>query len=358
MSDFATRVVAWQRAMGRRALPWQGTREPYRVWLSEIMLQQTQVATVVSYYQRFLDRFPDVAALARADLDEVMRLWAGLGYYARARNLHACAQRVVAEHGGEFPGSAKLLAQLPGIGRSTAAAIAAFCFDARAAILDGNVKRVLARHFGLEGFPGTAAVERELWARAEALLPASTEMPAYTQGLMDLGAMLCARSSPRCGECPVQSTCVASNAGRVDELPGARPRKETRQRSAQMLIVLRGDAVLVEQRPGAGIWGGLLALPQFDCLGQLNLALRNLAPQARAQPMPRRRHAFTHFTLEFTPHLARIDPPLTAAMAPRMRWLARAEIESAALPTPIRALLRDVLRGSVHAASDEIAEEA
>jgi A/G-specific adenine glycosylase len=356
MSDFATRVVAWQRSMGRRDLPWQDTREPYRVWLSEIMLQQTQVATVVPYYQRFLARFPDVAALAHADVGDVMRLWAGLGYYARARNLHACAQRIVAEHGGVFPSSVDLLVQLPGIGRSTAAAIAAFCFDARAAILDGNVKRVLARHFGVEGFPETAAVERELWACAEALLPTSTEMPAYTQGLMDLGAMVCARSTPHCGGCPLQSTCVAANSGRIDELPSARPQRDTPRRSAQMLIVVRGDAVLVEQRPGAGIWGGLLSLPQFDSVEHLNVALRNLAPHARAQPLPRRRHAFTHFTLEFTPHLARIDRAPTAAMEPRMRWLVRGDIEVAALPTPIRTLLGEVMRSSAQTAVDNLAE--
>jgi A/G-specific adenine glycosylase len=347
MSDFATRVVAWQRSMGRRNLPWQGTREPYRVWLSEIMLQQTQVATAVPYYQRFLAGFPDVLALARADPDEVMRLWAGLGYYARARNLHACAQQVVAEHGGAFPSSVTLLAQLPGIGRSTAAAI-----------LDGNVKRVLARCFGVAGFPGTAAVERELWARAEALLPTSTEMPAYTQGLMDLGATVCTRLSPRCSDCPLRSTCVAANSGRVDELPSARPKKATPRRSAQMLVALHGDAVLVEQRPGAGIWGGLLSLPQFERVEQLNLALRNLAPQTRAEPLPRRRHAFTHFTLEFTPYLARIDRPLTAAMAPRWRWLARGDVAVAALPTPIRALLRDLMRSPVPAAGDGIAHRA
>ncbi len=344
MSGFAARIIAWQRAMGRRDLPWQGTRDPYRVWLSEIMLQQTQVTTVVPYYQRFVERFPDVTGLACAKVEEVMRLWAGLGYYARARNLHACAQRVVTVHGGAFPRSVEGLSQLPGIGRSTAAAIAAFCFGGRAAILDGNVKRVMARQFGVAGYPGTAAIERELWAHADALLPAATQMPAYTQGLMDLGAMICKRSNPRCVECPVESTCVALRTARVDELPSARPRRETPRRSVHLLLVLHGDDVLVEQRPGAGIWGGLLSLPQFDRLEQLAAALARLAPDACAAPLPQRRHAFTHFALQITPHLAQLERPLTIAMEPQMRWLARDNIDKEALPTPIRALLRDVLR--------------
>ena len=218
MSEFAERVVAWQTAHGRRGLPWQGARDPYRVWLSEIMLQQTRVATVVDYYARFLRRFPDLASLAAAPLADVMRLWAGLGYYSRARNLHACARRVVTEHGGEFPRDAQALARLPGIGRTTAAAIAAFCFDERVAILDGNVKRVLARHFGIEGDPRAAAVQCRLWQLAGELLPPRRAMRAYTQGLMDLGATVCTRARPRCEACPIASNCVALRTGRVIEL--------------------------------------------------------------------------------------------------------------------------------------------
>ena len=340
---FAARIVAWQQATGRRDLPWQGLRDPYRVWLSEIMLQQTQVGTVVPYYLRFVARYPEVGALARADPGDVMRLWAGLGYYARARNLHACARQVVAVHGGEFPRSARGLAQLPGIGRSTAAAIAAFCFDERAPILDGNARRVLARQFGIPGYPGAAAVERELWVCAEALLPPAREMPAYTQGLMDLGATICTRTRPRCDACPVRASCVAHATGRVEELPGSRPRRPAPVRSAHLLLVLQRDRVLLEQRPGAGIWGGLLAPPQFDGVRQLAAALRTLAPGARAQAMPPRRHAFTHFTLRFTPHVARLDPSPAIARQPRLRWLPRREIERAALPTPIRALLQEVM---------------
>ncbi|MGE5336229.1 MAG: A/G-specific adenine glycosylase [Gemmatimonadota bacterium] len=343
MRTFASRIVAWQRAMGRRDLPWQGVRDPYRVWLSEIMLQQTQVATVVPYYLRFVERFPDVVSLAHADSGEVMRLWAGLGYYARARNLHACARQVVAQHGGAFPRSAGKLADLPGIGRSTAAAIAAFCFDERAAILDGNVKRVLTRQFGVQGDPRRAALERLLWARAESLLPDADAMPAYTQGLMDLGATVCVRSAPRCDDCPVRSTCVALRAGRVDELPAARPRRAPRLRFAHLLLLVHEDRVLLEQRPGAGIWGGLLSLPQFDRLEEMAQTLTALAPAARARPLPTRRHAFTHFTLQFTPHLARIEKPLPIAMEPRMQWLAADAIEGAALPAPMRTLLLEVM---------------
>lgn len=342
MSEFAERVVAWQAAHGRRDLPWQDTRDPYRVWLSEIMLQQTQVATVVGYYARFLQRFPDVAALAAAPLADVMRLWAGLGYYGRARNLHACARRVATEFGGEFPRDARALAQLPGIGRSTAAAIAAFCFGERAAILDGNVRRVLARHFGIEGFPGAAAVERRLWSLAVGLLPQRREMPAYTQGLMDLGATVCTRARPRCDSCPLASTCVARRDGRVAELPAQRPRKPVPTRRAQLLVAVHDGAVLVEERPAAGIWGGLLALPQFGTVAQLRAAARALGDGARARRLPTRRHAFTHFTLEFTPRVVRLARIAPRAAEPGAVWLPLAQVEAAALPTPIRSLLRDV----------------
>ncbi len=342
MSEFAQRVVAWHAKCGRRDLPWQGTRDAYRVWLSEIMLQQTQVATVVRYYARFLQRFPDVASLAAAPLAEVMRLWAGLGYYSRARNLHACARRVVSEHGGEFPRDALALAKLPGIGRSTAAAIAAFCFGARAAILDGNVKRVLARHFAVDGFPGASAVERRLWNLAEELLPQRRAMRAYTQGLMDLGATVCTRARPRCEACPVASTCLAFRTGRVAELPAPRPRKPVPTRRVHTLIAVHGDAVLVERRAPTGVWGGLLALPQFDSAAALHAAVRTLADGARARRLPARRHAFTHFTLAFTPHVVRVARLAPRAGEPGAEWLPLAQIETAALPTPIRALLRDV----------------
>ena len=240
MAEFASGLIQGEVGDGGGDLPWQRGRDPYGVWLSEVMLQQSQVATVLGFYARFLDRFPTLAALAEAELDAVMPLWAGLGYYARARYLHACAREVVTRHGGAFPRSAAALAQLPGIGRSTAAAIAAFCFDERVPILDGNVKRVLARHFGIDGFPGSAQVERRMWTMATGLLPAhGRDMPAYTQAIMDLGATVCTRKAPRCGDCPLRASCVARRDGRVDALPSARPPRRVVQRVAHWLVLLR-----------------------------------------------------------------------------------------------------------------------
>ncbi|HEU0202919.1 MAG TPA: A/G-specific adenine glycosylase [Burkholderiaceae bacterium] len=339
---FADRLIGWRRDCGRRGLPWQGSRDPYRVWLSEIMLQQTQVATVVPYYERFTARFPEVQALAAAAVGEVMQLWAGLGYYSRARNLHACARTVVEQYGGAFPATPAQLAALPGIGRSTAAAIAAFCFDARAPILDGNVRRVLARHAGIEGDPARRDVERLLWAHAETLLPAANAMPEYTQALMDLGATVCTRTAPRCRDCPVASDCVARRTERVDVLPTPRARKKPRLRAAHWLVAIYGAEVLLLERPPAGIWGGLLAPPQFETAAALRAFVRNLAPTARAIAWPPRRNAFTHFTLEFTPHVVRLQSLRACAAEPMQCWLAWAALEMAALPTPVRALLRDV----------------
>jgi A/G-specific adenine glycosylase len=347
VSDFAQRLIDWQRRHGRRDLPWQRTRDPYRVWLSEIMLQQTQVATVIGYYERFLQRFPEVQSLAAADLPAVMPLWAGLGYYARARNLHACARAVVETHGGQFPRSARELAQLPGIGRSTAAAIAAFCFDERAAILDGNVKRVLARHFAVDGDPGKAAVERRLWALAADLLPVRpVDMPEYTQAVMDLGATLCTRATPRCDYCPVRASCVARRDGRVAQLPTARARRAPTKRTAHWLILVRDDAVLLEARPPAGVWGGLLAPPVFDTQRALAQALRALGIEARPRAWPQRRHAFTHFTLTFTPHVVAAPTGVLFVAELGRVWLPLSTLDSAGLPAPVRALLRDVQTAS------------
>ena len=229
---FARRIIEWQRESGRHDLPWQSSRDPYAIWVSEIMLQQTQVATVVRYYQRFLARFPDIGALARADLDAVLQLWSGLGYYSRARNLHAAAQQLAFRHDGQFPRDPQAIASLPGVGRSTAAAIAALAFGVRGAILDGNVKRVLCRAFGIDADPGASATQRTLWALAEALLPVR-DIEAYTQGLMDLGATVCVRSAPRCSLCPLRADCVAARLGRVDELPRARARRAHHRVAAQ-----------------------------------------------------------------------------------------------------------------------------
>jgi A/G-specific adenine glycosylase len=346
---FADRVIRWQRSHGRADLPWQGTRDPYRIWVSEIMLQQTQVAAVIPYYARFLARFPDVDALAAAPAADVMAAWAGLGYYSRARNLHRCAQQVVAEHGSRFPREVEALAALPGIGRSTAAAISAFAFGTRAAILDGNVKRVFARHFGIDGFPGTSAVERRMWTLAEALLPAEGIEP-YTQGLMDLGATLCVRARPRCADCPVRASCIALRENRVGDLPAPRPVKPRPLRHATVMI-MRDDAgaVLLETRPPSGIWGGLTSLPEFDAEAPddaLRAAIRERygLDVELGERLPELRHEFSHFSLLMYPRLARIVAAVGAADAPARR-VALLALQDCALPAPIRKLLRSLASG-------------
>ncbi len=317
MQDFASRLTAWQRRHGRRGLPWQGTRDPYRIWLSEVMLQQTQVAAVIPYYERFLSRFPDVAALAGASQDEVLRLWSGLGYYARGRNLHAAAQAIVAQ--GAFPRTLADLGELPGVGRSTAAAIAVFAFGRRAAILDGNAKRVFARCFGVEG-------EKRQWALAERLLPARG-LRTYTQALMDIGATVCTRTKPACERCPVAARCVARREDRIDELPGRRKRAPLPLRHATWYVVLRQGQVLLERRPGAGLWGGLWTFPERRLPG-----LRNL------RPLPPLEHGFTHFRLRAQPVLCSARKP-----APGQVWLEVSDAVHAAVPTPVRAVLRGLL---------------
>ncbi len=350
--EFARALLRWQRMYGRNDLPWQGTRDPYPVWLSEIMLQQTRVATVLSYYSRFLDRFPDVATLAGSPVESVLQAWAGLGYYARARLAHACAKAVVTEYGGTFPRSAAELAQLPGIGRSTAAAIAAFCFDERAAILDANVRRVLARRYAVEGDPAQRAVMDSLWTVAASLLPGSRDMPRYTQAIMDLGAGICTARKPRCDVCPVQDGCRAYRMGRVEDFPARRKASPRPVRSAHFLVALRGRHVLVEQRAADGIWGGLLGLPEHPEVRTLRRQARSLGALAPPMPLALRRHAFTHFTLAFTPHLVRLDPALHRAPPDgSLRWLALGEIEGAALPAPVLALLREVRDDAADAGS-------
>ncbi|MFC5495974.1 A/G-specific adenine glycosylase [Caenimonas terrae] len=338
--EFAGRVVRWQQSHGRSGLPWQATRDPYRVWLSEIMLQQTQVSVVLDYYARFLDRFPDVAALAAAGDDEVMSLWSGLGYYSRARNLHRCAQQVVAEHGGEFPSTAAVLATLPGIGRSTAAAIASFCFGERVAILDGNVKRVLTRVLGFDKDLAVAASERELWGHAETLLPAhgcEEQMPAYTQGLMDLGATVCLQRNPQCLLCPVSDPCSARRQGRAQDYP-VKTRKL--KRSAQSLWLLHArspeGAVWLEKRPASGIWAGLYCLPVFASRDELEAALPAGARSALTDD-PAFLHVLTHKDLYLHPVGAQLQEP---ALDPKSGgWFDAAQWTALGLPAPIRKLL-------------------
>ena len=343
---FSQRLIAWHQRQGRHDLPWQRTADPYRVWLSEIMLQQTQVASVIPYYRRFLEHFPSLPELAAAPLEAVMGRWSGLGYYARARNLHRCAQILMLQHGGQFPTQPAALAELPGIGRSTANAIAVFCFGTRAAILDGNVKRVLCRSHGIEEYPGSAAVEKNLWSLAEALLPRS-DIATYIQAQMDLGATVCTRREPRClaaaSACPLADICIARNTGRSAELPAGRPRKALPQRQTRVLLLFDADSVLLERRPPSGIWGSLLSLPELaDADDPSAYSARVLGCEvASFHNLPPLRHGFTHFQLTLLPlsGAARMRPGI--ADAAQYCWLKRADIGAAALPTPVRKILED-----------------
>jgi A/G-specific adenine glycosylase len=359
VSAFARAIVRWQRRHGRQSLPWQGTREPYAIWLAEIMLQQTQVVAVVPYYLRFRDRFPDIASLAAADEDEVLRLWSGLGYYTRARNLHRAAARIVERYGGAFPQTLAEIEKLPGIGRSTAAAIASFAFGARAAILDGNVKRVLARHFTIAGFPGAPAVERELWRLAESLVPAR-DNAAYIQGLMDLGATVCTVRNPQCVRCPVRATCGARAANRVAELPAPRPRRRVPTRRTTMLILRRGVDVLLEKRPSVGVWGGLWSFPEVgrdDDPGAATVR-RYGCEVAALERLGGVRHGFTHFNLEITPLVVTVRRLHSRAAQPGVVWLPLAEAVGAAVPVPVRKLLTALGRSGPAAHQAALFEEA
>jgi len=334
---FATRLLAWWRENGRHDLPWQSPRDAYRVWVSEIMLQQTRVETVVGYFQRFLDRFPDVEALAAAQLDEVLALWSGLGYYARARNLHAAAGKVVREFDGRLPANETALEQLPGIGRSTAAAIVAQAFDARAVILDGNVKRVLARHAGIHGWPGAPAVERALWQAAEARTPAGRAAD-YTQAIMDLGATLCRRRAPDCRACPVASDCKAFQRNLQHELPTPRPTRELPERASQYLIARDGSArVLLVRRPPSGIWGGLWCLPE---VGDVDFETLEALPAPHGI-----RHVFTHFALHMSFEHARVgEASANVSEAPGCAWFTLEQALVAGLPQPVRKVLQTLPR--------------
>ena len=338
--EFARAVVAWQKIHGRHGLPWQHTGDPYRVWLSEVMLQQTQVAAVIPYYLRFLEHFPDVAALAAAPLDDVLRLWSGLGYYSRARNLHRAAQMLVTEFGGAFPQDPAVLARLPGIGRSTAAAVAALAFGRRAAILDGNVKRVLSRHLGVAAsIP--AATERLLWAHAERLAPA-TDAGAYTQGLMDLGAAICRPVAPACGDCPVRASCVARRTGRVADFPPLKVRKTLPGREVSWLILGWHGSVLLVRRPPVGVWAGLWAFPELPpgedavayCQTQFGADLAGVTPLT---PM---RHGFSHYSLRIHPQDCTVAALTPAAGEEGRCWLAPVEAVELGVPAPVRGLLR------------------
>jgi A/G-specific adenine glycosylase len=337
---FAERLLAWFEIHGRHDLPWQQNLTPYRVWISEIMLQQTQVATVIPYYERFMGRFPDVESLAASPLDEVLHLWTGLGYYARARNLRACAQALVAHRGGKFPSDLESMKALPGIGKSTAGAILALSRGQRHPILDGNVKRVLARVFGIAGDPTSTDVLAALWAQSEACTP-TLKVGAYTQAIMDLGATVCSRARPACTVCPMSTDCVAALEGRQAELPGIKQRRMRGSREATLLIAETGTessvAVLMERRPMAGVWGGLWSPPQFESeFAALDWCRREIGePESKAQPLAPIHHAFTHFDLLLNP--VRVRCRLNAVVQDRddRLWYRLGNPPRVGLPQPI-----------------------
>ena len=340
MSVFAQQLVRWQKSCGRHGLPWQGSRDPYAVWLSEIMLQQTQVSSVILYYQRFLHRFPDIAALAAADQDEVLAHWSGLGYYSRARNLHRAAHIVAENHAGQFPREFERILELPGIGRSTAAAIGAFAFGMRRAILDGNVKRVLARYRAVAGYPGEKKVEDVLWRHAEDLLP-EVDIETYTQALMDLGATVCTRGKPDCAACPVSADCLAHQQGRQAEFPQPRPRKAQPEKTTTMLLFMHQGEIFLEKRPPVGIWGGLWSFPEIE--GAENARQHGESrfgfETDRSQSRPAMQHVFTHFRLHIQPlliHVRRIRPRVHQQEGV---WLSVEDAMEAAIPAPVRKLL-------------------
>lgn len=347
-AGFAPALIAWQRVHGRKGLPWQGSRDPYVIWLSEIMLQQTQVSTVLPYFDRFLQRFPDVKTLAHAEPDQVMSLWSGLGYYSRARNLHRCAQVVVQEHAGKFPCTAAGLAQLPGIGQTTAAAIAAFCHGERVSILDGNVRRVLTRLLAYGGDQSESGAQRELWTLAQTLVPPDADaddMVAYTQGLMDLGATVCTRSRPKCLHCPVNEICEANRSGTQDRFP-VKPGKIQRRHESWWLLLLcsrhpSGEwQWWLERRPARGIWADLYCPPVYLSEEDLTLALPGESSRQALKVGDALTHSLTHRELRLHPMLlevASMNPwpaePVTG------RWVRNSELALLGLPAPIRPLL-------------------
>ncbi|MGD9841919.1 MAG: A/G-specific adenine glycosylase [Steroidobacteraceae bacterium] len=341
-TNFSAELLRWFDIAGRKHLPWQQQRSPYRVWVSEIMLQQTQVTTVVPYYQRFMAKFPDVHSLAKAPLDTVLHLWTGLGYYARARNLHRAAQRLVQEFGGEFPREHAQVQALPGIGRSTASAILALSRDEPHPILDGNVKRVLTRCFAIHGYPGSKVIEAQLWQLAEMCTP-QYRVADYTQAIMDLGATLCTRSKPRCSECPLSTRCLAFAQQLQTQLPTRKPKRHRPQRAACVLVVIDAQGlVLLEQRPPSGIWGGLWTSPQFDAEGLMIDWVQQYLPSYQSiwQKLNPIEHAFTHFDLQLQPYLFRLrQRPTSVADGDRYRWYDPQCPDDIGLPKPMLSIL-------------------
>lgn len=336
---FAEQLIQWHQQHGRHDLPWQHTRDPYAIWISEIMLQQTQVSVVVPYYQRFMSRFPSLADLACADQELVLQYWSGLGYYSRARNLHRAAHIVMHQYAGVFPQHLEAVKQLPGIGRSTAAAILAFAHGQRQAIMDGNVKRVLTRYFGIQGWPGQPSVETELWNIAERLLP-ETGIETYTQGLMDLGATLCKRNKPDCHLCPFSMSCVAYCNELTAQLPTPKPRKTIPDKYIVMLLMMDRDHVLLEKRPPSGVWGGLWSLPEIAVgLDAQQIALHQYGLiTEKLDVQPALTHAFSHFRLHITPQPLQVIAHASQTRQSAVMWLNKRDAPAAALPAAIKKL--------------------
>ena len=339
--QFSTALLAWYDRSGRKDLPWHQDRDPYRIWVSEIMLQQTQVSTVIPYFQRFIERFPNIAALADAPLDEVLHLWTGLGYYARARNLHRAAPQIMAAFGGTFPRQLDQVCSLPGVGRSTAGAILAFAFNQRHPILDGNVKRVLARLHRVSGWPGQREVEKELWQLADRYTP-QQRVADYTQAIMDLGATLCRRRKPLCGECPVAPYCAALAQGDAEAFPQRKPKTEKPTRYTYFVMVQHQGQVLLEQRPPSGVWGGLWVFPQtMESAAIAEEMQQRFGLQIELEAAwPTFRHSFTHFHLEITPMPARLRGSADRVMENTgLVWYKPNSPDARGLAAPVKQLL-------------------
>ncbi|GMR18107.1 MAG: A/G-specific adenine glycosylase [Gammaproteobacteria bacterium] len=346
MSNFSSQLLQWYKKHGRKDLPWQ-SRDPYAIWLSEIMLQQTQVTTVIPYYQNFIQRFPTIKTLADAGLDEVLHLWTGLGYYARARNLHKAAVEITNKYDGEFPDQLEDVLGLPGIGNSTAGAILAFAFGQRHAILDGNVKRVLARYHAVAGWPGKREIEKKLWSLSEEHTPA-TCIPEYTQAIMDLGAALCRRSRPRCQHCPVAKSCLAHKQGNPGDYPSPKPAKTLPVKTVNMLIIRNHkNHILLQQRPPTGIWGGLWSLPESDGDDVTGWCQRSLGMKiALDKPLPRIKHSFSHFHLNITAIPAQLlehSPQIMESSG--TVWYNPQSPDARGFPSPVKSLLDQLRNG-------------
>lgn len=339
--NFAKLLLLWFDAHGRKHLPWQQDISPYKVWLSEIMLQQTQVETVIPYFEAFLQRFPDIDELAKAPLDEVLHLWTGLGYYARGRNLHKCAQILVAEHSGQLPADLEQLCALPGIGRSTAGAILSIAFKQRAAILDGNVKRVLARYHAIEGWPGQTQVQKELWHWAEKHTPRE-RFHHYTQAIMDIGATVCTRSRPKCHACPLVENCEAYTQGITAQLPSKKPKKDKPVKTVQMLLIINPDNhIFLSQRAPQGLWGGLWSLPEISHEEDPRDYCRTHfgKPQSEQQLSPYR-HTFSHFHMDITPVVLKLrSTPRKVGENSGQLWYNTARPAAVGLAAPVKNLL-------------------